>query len=91
VRQLAEIADLQLIEINFEKRPDRADLFKSNDVHQILLELQSVSGHSIDPKKLSLAVRVNANLPTKTDVTLKNRGRDCWDKKTSKCKYKLLP
>ena len=54
VRQLAKIAGLQLIEINFEKRLDRMDLFKSNDVHQILLELQSVVGHSIDPKKTLL-------------------------------------
>ena len=51
VRQFATISDLTLIEINFEKRPDRADLFKSNDPYQILLELESALNHPIDPKK----------------------------------------
>ncbi|MCX7114821.1 MAG: AAA family ATPase [Gammaproteobacteria bacterium] len=51
VREFAEKAGLTLIEINFEKRPDRADLFKSNDPQQILLELESALNHPIDPQK----------------------------------------
>src|SRR3989338_1577078 len=37
VRQFAKAVNLTLVEINFEKRPDRADLFKSNDPQQFLL------------------------------------------------------
>ena len=54
VRQFAKTANLTLIEINFEKRPDRADLFNSNDPQQILLELSSALNHPIDPKKCLL-------------------------------------
>lgn len=54
VRQFAKTAGLTLIEINFEKRPDRADLFKSNDPHQIILELESALNLSIDPQKCLL-------------------------------------
>ncbi|MCX7121534.1 MAG: AAA family ATPase [Gammaproteobacteria bacterium] len=51
VRQFAKTMNLTLIEINFEKRPDRADLFKSNDPQQILLELRSALNQAIDPQK----------------------------------------
>ena len=51
VRQFAKTMNLVLIEINFEKRPDRADLFKSNDPQQILLELSGALNQPIDPKK----------------------------------------
>jgi predicted AAA+ superfamily ATPase len=54
VREFAKTAGLTLIEINFEKRPDRADLFKSNDPKQILLELESALNQSIDPQKCLL-------------------------------------
>src|SRR3990167_2817589 len=54
VRQFAKTMNLTLIEINFEKRPDRADLFKSNNPEQILLELSSALDHSIDPKRCLL-------------------------------------
>ncbi len=42
VRHLAEISGRQLIEINFEKQPQLASLFTSNDVQQILLNLNSM-------------------------------------------------
>jgi len=51
VRQFAKTMNLTLIEINFEKRPDRADLFKSNDPQQILLELSGALNQAIDIKK----------------------------------------
>lgn len=51
VRQFAKTMNLALIEINFEKRPDRADLFKSNDPQQILFELSGALNQAIDPKK----------------------------------------
>lgn len=54
VRQFAKTMNLTLIEVNFEKRPDRADLFKSNDPQQILLELSSALNQPIDPKKCLL-------------------------------------
>lgn len=54
VRHFAKTAGLTLIEINFEKRPDRADLFQSNDPQQILLELESALNHPIDPQKCLL-------------------------------------
>ena len=54
VREFAKAKHLTLIEINFEKRPDRADLFKSNDPQQILLELSSAFNQPIDPKKCIL-------------------------------------
>ncbi|MDP1573659.1 MAG: AAA family ATPase [Coxiellaceae bacterium] len=54
VRQFAKTMNLALIEINFEKRPDRADLFKSNNPEQILLELSAALNHPIDPKKCLL-------------------------------------
>ncbi|OGT47062.1 MAG: AAA family ATPase [Gammaproteobacteria bacterium RIFCSPHIGHO2_12_FULL_41_15] len=54
VRQFAKNMNLTLIEINFEKRPDRADLFESNDPEKILLELSSAFNQLIDPKKCLL-------------------------------------
>lgn len=49
VRQFAESMGLTLIEINFEKRPDRADLFKSNEAQQILIELNGALNCTINP------------------------------------------
>src|SRR3989338_8775129 len=51
VHQFAKEKNLTLIEINFEKRPDRADLFKSNDPAQILLELSGALNQPIDYQK----------------------------------------
>ncbi len=48
VRHLAEQSGKRLIELNLEKRPEYAALFASNDVQQILLNLSTVAGHTID-------------------------------------------
>lgn len=47
---LAQIHNLQLIEFNFEKQPDAASLFASNDVNQILINLQSSTEKTIIPE-----------------------------------------
>lgn len=51
VRHFAEIHDLMLIELNFEKRIQFASLFNSNDPKQILLNLETIANETIDPKK----------------------------------------
>ncbi len=51
VRDLVKRHKLQLIEINFEKTPQFASLFSSNDSKQILLNLSAVWVESIDPNK----------------------------------------
>ena len=53
VRHLAQVQKKQLIEVNFEKRPQLASLF-SNDPHQTLLNLSAVFNEAIDPKKCLL-------------------------------------
>lgn len=51
VRNFAEIENLELVEINFEHRPDFATLFSSNEPSEILLLLEARFNKSIDPKK----------------------------------------
>lgn len=50
VRELAKSSNRVLIELNFEKNPEYATLFSSNDVNQIVLNLSALVG-KIDPKK----------------------------------------
>jgi len=50
VRKLAELADLQLVEFNFEDRKQDSSLFRSNDPHTILLEIGASRGIRIDPE-----------------------------------------
>lgn len=50
VRHCAEQSGKQLIELNFEKQPQYASLFNSNDVRQILSNLNAISGQKIDPQ-----------------------------------------
>ncbi len=50
-RRLAEAHKRQLIELNFEKQSTLASLFISNDINEILLNLQSHFGQPIDPKQ----------------------------------------
>lgn len=50
VRELASSHSRQLIELNFEKNPEYASLFASNDVKQIMLLIRALFGE-IDPKK----------------------------------------
>lgn len=51
VRHFAELQKKDLIEINFEKNPQIAQLFNSNDPQQILLNLSAFLNQSIDSKK----------------------------------------
>lgn len=50
VRHLAELQGKKLLEINFEKQPQRTTLFDTNDLQQIALNLSTVFG-DIDPDK----------------------------------------
>ena len=54
VRNFAKMTGLQLIEINFEKQPERAGLFTSNVPSQILLNLHAVFKKEIVPEKCVL-------------------------------------
>jgi predicted AAA+ superfamily ATPase len=49
VRAFAREAELTLIELNFEKNPDLADLFKSNDPSKILELLEAQFNRKITP------------------------------------------
>lgn len=51
VRHLAEVSSLKMIEINFEKRPNLASLFQSNDPKEILLNLSLEFKTEIDIKQ----------------------------------------
>jgi predicted AAA+ superfamily ATPase len=54
VRNLAEAQKLQLIELNFEKRPELESFFSSNDPNEILLHVGSSMGIKIEPSKTVL-------------------------------------
>lgn len=51
VRDLAHRENLELIELNFERKPQLASLFNSNDPHQIILNLSAAFNTSIDIKR----------------------------------------
>lgn len=51
VRHLAQVRGLTLLEINFEKRPQFATLFSSNDPQRILLNLSAELNMAVDPEK----------------------------------------
>lgn len=51
IRDLAESEQKQLIELNFEKRPDLQSLFASNDPKEILLNIAAFIGKAIDSSK----------------------------------------
>jgi len=54
VRHLAKLNRKHLIEINFEKNPNQASLFVSNDPQEILLNLSTVYHQKIDPENCLL-------------------------------------
>lgn len=54
VRHLVQSQKRKLIEINFEKSPQLASLFISNEPRQILLNLSAAFNESIDPKNCLL-------------------------------------
>lgn len=51
VRHLAESENLNLIELNLEKRPSLASLFSTNDPRQIILNLEAAFNRTINPQK----------------------------------------
>lgn len=54
IRYFAEIENLELLEINFERNPTLATLFASNDPAEILILLEARFNISINPKKTLL-------------------------------------
>lgn len=54
IRDLAQSQKRQLIEFNFEKRPDLESLFFSNNPKEILINIASFTGNQIDPSKTIL-------------------------------------
>src|ERR1700719_2022255 len=54
VRYFAKQQNRRLIELNFEKEPQLASFFQSNDPKEILLNLGSFLGEVIDPEKCLL-------------------------------------
>ena len=54
VRELAASQQRELVEINFERDPQRARLFQSNDPMKILGELSLTLGRDIDPRRCLL-------------------------------------
>lgn len=54
IRNLAEVEGKQLIELNFEKRPDFASLFSSNDPKEIMLHITAATGIRADETKTLL-------------------------------------
>lgn len=54
VREFAKLNHLSLIEVNFEKRPDYADLFNTNDPQEILLRLSGAFNLDLQPEKCLL-------------------------------------
>ncbi|NCT56653.1 MAG: ATP-binding protein [Legionella sp.] len=51
VRHFAEQSGKRLIELNFEKNPEHASLFASNDPQQILLNLSALTLQPIEPQE----------------------------------------
>lgn len=51
VRDLASLSERQLIEFNFEKRPNLETLFSSNDPREILVNIAASIGQKIDPQR----------------------------------------
>lgn len=54
IRDLAHSQQRQLIELNFEKRPDLESLFSSNDPKEIVINIAASTGSKIEPSKAIL-------------------------------------
>lgn len=54
IRDLASLQEKQLIELNFEKRPDLESLFSSNDPKEIIINIAASTGSKIEPSKTIL-------------------------------------
>jgi hypothetical protein len=51
IRDLAQAQQRQLVELNFEKRPDLESLFSSNDPKEIVRNIAASTGSKIDPSQ----------------------------------------
>lgn len=51
IRDFAKSLSYELVELNFEKRPELASLFATNDVDEILLNLRAFTKKEIEPTK----------------------------------------
>ncbi len=54
IRNLAQVEQHRLIEMNFEKQPELKSLFSSNNPREILLNIAASKGGAIDPLKTIL-------------------------------------
>lgn len=54
IRNLAELQERRLIELNFEKQPDLESLFSSNDPQEIITNITAAMGKGIEPSKAIL-------------------------------------
>lgn len=54
VRDLATSEERNLVELNFEKRPDYASLFESNEPQEMLIHIGATIGKKLDPSKVIL-------------------------------------
>jgi len=54
IRDFANSQGRQLVELNFEKRPDFASLFSSNDPKEIIFNITASTGSKIEPSKTIL-------------------------------------
>ncbi|NGX52893.1 MAG: hypothetical protein KR126chlam5_01199 [Candidatus Anoxychlamydiales bacterium] len=54
IRDLANSQKRQLIELNFEKRPDMESLFSSNDPKEIIINISASMGNKIEPSNAIL-------------------------------------
>lgn len=54
IRDLANLQQRQLIELNFERRPELVSLFSSNDPKEIVINIAASTGSKIDPTKAVL-------------------------------------
>ncbi|MGH2612158.1 MAG: ATP-binding protein [Rhabdochlamydiaceae bacterium] len=54
IRDLARSQQRQIIELNFEKRPDHESLFSSNDPREIMINITASTGIKAEPSKAIL-------------------------------------
>lgn len=54
IRDLANLQNRRIIELNFEKRPDLKSLFSSNDPKEVLINIAASMGSKIEPLKTIL-------------------------------------
>jgi uncharacterized protein len=54
VRDLANLQKRQLIELNFERRPNLKTLFSSNEPKEIIANISALTGQKIHPQKAIL-------------------------------------